>query len=800
MSCPDDCPSLETHIDSYQVPIQIRKLLAWRDRCLLIVEEGYYIGYSKNGIWNDSSKKTFYNLYHAKIVLEKDPLVISIIHYDNKDIQIRFKSNEAKMEVINKMNEVIYKISEKNAFSDDYVNQEKEIRNIRSLFGDRFDSVIRTFKRFQNLFNEINQKINTLIKMVDDCHIKYKPEKDEFVNIAASIFCIKEEMKKQFDFLVKVIFEYRNELTGSEEYFPNRSNSLFSNPTSSLKLDNDDTKIKILESLGIQKPPMNSSSNLQPIKDEKEVISNISNSLEDNKSNETHKTIEPIIPDYLDKSIHNEEENNIDSSKMDLKSSLYYSVISERETTTRMSCFNKKSSQKDMIQVQEQKDTNEKNEVKQFIDDDSDDEDFKDCSDGEGEDKKDEVLKIDELVKSQQSENDLSHTEQNQVRNSFVLIAPTTTSQISRASVKPKRKFIKNPSNPLENYEPLTTLERLCEIFVYNDLLTSASKQTDKFIKLCYISAFIISSLSLSINRFMKPFTPILGETFEYVGSKDHFRFISEHVSHDPLISAFIGENDYWAFYGDNRSKDNLKILKGANQTEFDSKYHFKIKSTNDYYTINKPTLLSKGLVIGATRFDFVGTTIISNVNDRSITSEITFIEESSKTRIGSFEGKVTENGTVKYLIKGNWTSYVYYCDPEGNNRVNLWKINEESYLNNNVNEEYNIPSISLKLNRLDKKLKESLPPTDSRLRPDLQMHEQYQDKKALMIKEKLEKKEEQRIEELENNNLLYQPNYFYEVFDQNSFDNVYIYKGGYWEDRKMGNYESLDKNIFTYI
>ena len=285
MSCPDDCPSLETHIDSYQVPIQIRKLLAWRDRCLLIVEEGYYIGYSKNGIWNDSSKKTFYNLYHAKIVLEKDPLVISIIHYDNKDIQIRFKSNEAKMEVINKMNEVIYKISEKNAFSDDYVNQEKEIRNIRSLFGDRFDSVIRTFKRFQNLFNEINQKINTLIKMVDDCHIKYKPEKDEFVNIAASIFCIKEEMKKQFDFLVKVIFEYRNELTGSEEYFPNRSNSLFSNPTSSLKLDNDDTKIKILESLGIQKPPMNSSSNLQPIKDEKEVISNISNSLEDNKSN-----------------------------------------------------------------------------------------------------------------------------------------------------------------------------------------------------------------------------------------------------------------------------------------------------------------------------------------------------------------------------------------------------------------------------------------------------------------------------------------------------------------------------------
>ena len=54
-------------------------------------------------------------------------------------------------------------------------------------------------------------------------------------------------------------------------------------------------------------------------------------------------------------------------------------------------------------------------------------------------------------------------------------------------------------------------------------------------------------------------------------------------------------------------------------------------------------------------------------------------------------------------------------------------------------------------------------------------------------------------MEELAKNNILYQPNYFYEVFDQNSFDNVYIYKGGYWEDRKSESYDGIDEDIFEY-
>lgn len=102
------------------------------------------------------------------------------------------------MALINKMNEVIYKISEKSAFSDDYINNEKEIQKLDSIFGGEFDGVVTTLKRFQNLLSEISTKTNYLLKIVDITRFKLKSEKEALLNTSTSLFCIKEEMKKQF--------------------------------------------------------------------------------------------------------------------------------------------------------------------------------------------------------------------------------------------------------------------------------------------------------------------------------------------------------------------------------------------------------------------------------------------------------------------------------------------------------------------------------------------------------------------------------------------------------------------------
>ena len=116
------------------------------------------------------------------------------------------------MALINKMNEVIYKTSEKNAFSDDYINNEKEIQKLDSIFGDKFDGIMTTLKRFQNLFSEISTKTNYLLKIVDVTRFKIKSEKDALLNTSTSLFCIKEEMKKQFEILIRKVFEYREDI------------------------------------------------------------------------------------------------------------------------------------------------------------------------------------------------------------------------------------------------------------------------------------------------------------------------------------------------------------------------------------------------------------------------------------------------------------------------------------------------------------------------------------------------------------------------------------------------------------
>ena len=49
-----------------------------------------------------------------------------------------------------------------------------------------------------------------------------------------------------------------------------------------------------------------------------------------------------------------------------------------------------------------------------------------------------------------------------------------------------------------------------------------------------------VSAYANIIGRNAKPFNPLLGETFEIV--TDDFKFIGEHVSNKPPISAFYYE------------------------------------------------------------------------------------------------------------------------------------------------------------------------------------------------------------------------------------------------------------------
>ena len=360
-------------------------------------------------------------------------------------------------------------------------------------------------------------------------------------------------------------------------------------------------------------------------------------------------------------------------------------------------------------------------------------------------------------------------------------------------SIFSKNKF----SLPIYYHEPITFLQRQCEMFIYNDLLSIASTIEDKPLQMCYIGAFLIASLSLNINRNLKPFEPLLGETFEYFDPNNQYRYFAEKVCKEPKISAFIGESDSWVFYGDNRNKTKYKLLKGF-QLEFLSKYHLLFKKTNNEYTISKPLFLILGGVVGEIRIDFSGISVIEDVHDKNLRLEIEFFENKKGKQLGSLEGKVTNNGNTVYLLKGNWNSYVNYCDPEGGKVVNIWKIIEDKYLEYKEGE-YNIPSYSYNLNYINDEMESVLPPTDSRLRPDIREYEEGDNDLAASIKAKIDKNEKEKFLKMDKENTLYQPNYFNEVFDQNTGEYVYVYQGGYWEDREKRNYSHLNADLFKY-
>jgi hypothetical protein len=60
----------------------------------------------------------------------------------------------------------------------------------------------------------------------------------------------------------------------------------------------------------------------------------------------------------------------------------------------------------------------------------------------------------------------------------------------------------------------------------YTELLDEAIEQKDSLLRLAYIGAFMISSMSSLEKSKKKPFNPMLGETFELVTNR--YMFLSE--------------------------------------------------------------------------------------------------------------------------------------------------------------------------------------------------------------------------------------------------------------------------------
>ena len=288
---------------------------------------------------------------------------------------------------------------------------------------------------------------------------------------------------------------------------------------------------------------------------------------------------------------------------------------------------------------------------------------------------------------------------------------------------------------PIQLNEPLNTLQRECERFIFCDLLNKASDEQKPEMKFALIAAFITAEMSMSLGRILKPMIPLVGETFEYVDNDLKYRFFAEEVQRMPgHISAFIVEGEKWKYWGDNRNTSSFRFFSGAFGVDFGNKIHLELLNKNknkkedifDKFLYNRPSTLLKGILVNKLHYDFNGEITITSPDYPNILCNIEYISDYNEE--GIIKGKIVkgedlDSGEIIYLIGGNWKKEIYITDADENNKNVLFTVKEEEFFKNSA-EKYVIPQYCCNLNYLPDKLKEVIPVSDTRNRPDQKEYE----------------------------------------------------------------------------
>ena len=352
----------------------------------------------------------------------------------------------------------------------------------------------------------------------------------------------------------------------------------------------------------------------------------------------------------------------------------------------------------------------------------------------------------------------------------------------------------KKKSLPVYFNEPLSMGQKQCEKFYYLDLLNKAAHEEKKEMQLCYISAFIIGEIFLNIGRTLKPFNPIIGETYEYYNNNLNFRYYSEQVSHKPPVNAFVGETSNFILYGDTLGDTSFKLFKGGMELSFSNKIHILLKKYGDHYTYIPPNAIAKGLMKPPLYVDYYGDVLIENEKNPAYKCELKFIEESwTPNSLGNFEGTVYNNDKIIYLLGGNWKNEIYMTDPDGNNKQDLLILDQKLEYLNNTSECYHLPEFTCDLNNLTEELENSLPLNDSRFKKDIRFLEEGNVDEAQKYKEKYEEKQRKEL-----NNDSHKILFFKEEYDSENEKKYYVPNGQYWEMKKNNTLkDNCNANIF---
>ncbi|CAI9764047.1 unnamed protein product [Fraxinus pennsylvanica] len=303
---------------------------------------------------------------------------------------------------------------------------------------------------------------------------------------------------------------------------------------------------------------------------------------------------------------------------------------------------------------------------------------------------------------------------------------------------------------PVYFNEPLSSLQKCVEDLEYSYLLDRAhewGKRGNSLMRILNVAAFAVSGYASTDGRNCKPFNPLLGETYEADYPDKGFRFFSEKVSHHPMVVACHCEGTGWKFYGDS----NLKSKFWGRSIQLDPVGVLTLEfEDGEVFQWSKVTTSIYNLILGKLYCDHYGTMRIEG--NRNYSCKLKFKEQSIIDRNPhQVQGIVQDrSGKTVATLFGKWDESMHYvkgdCSSKGKGHESLsearllWKRSKPPKFPTRCN----LTRFAIGLNELIPELKEKLPPTDSRLRPDQRCLENGEYEMANSEKLRLEQQQRQ--------------------------------------------------------
>ncbi|XP_072297644.1 oxysterol-binding protein-related protein 1-like isoform X2 [Eucyclogobius newberryi] len=365
--------------------------------------------------------------------------------------------------------------------------------------------------------------------------------------------------------------------------------------------------------------------------------------------------------------------------------------------------------------------------------------------------------------------------------------------------------------------EPLSFLQRLTEYMEHTYLIHRANTTTDSVERMKCVAAFAVSAVASQWERTGKPFNPLLGETYELNREDLGFRWMSEQVSHHPPVSAFHAEGlkEDFVFHGSIYPK--LKFWGKSIEAEPKGLITLELPKYNEAYTWTNPTCCVHNIIVGQLWIEQYGNVEVIN-HKTGERCNMTFRPCGLFGKeLHKVEGYILDKSKKKLCaIYGKWTECLYTVDPaafeahkksdkknsdDKKNSVDeepeemsppeaetvqvipgselIWKITPRP---ENSSTYYAFSTFAMQLNELEKSMEGVIPPTDSRLRPDIRAMETGDIDQASAEKKRLEEKQRIARKNRSKSSEEWKNRWFQQGSNPHNKAQDWLYLKGYWD------------------